>query len=330
MEIRSEAKKCLDVLKKYKDIVITMHTHPDGDAVGSAVGLAWFLQKELGKNVCIYNEDPLPLRFSFLSVPCAYYTDFAEIPFADPLLVLLDGSELHRFGDTFASYFAGKKSLCIDHHLVDKEIATEYNWIDHTMAATGEMITYVVFAHSEHTFKEAATPLYVALSGDTGNFSFGNTSVDTIECLAKLAATPLDLAPIREQLDNTWTKEKMYFWGKLTSMVRFAVNDKLAYIEIPHTIYAEYGVTREDLEGFVEWMRRVQTVRMTLMMREEIKNGSPFIKVSMRSSGSDDVRSILTIFGGGGHKNAAGAGIEGSLENVFAMLYPHIEKVLQK
>ena len=74
----------------------------------------------------------------------------------------------------------------------------------------------------------------------------------------------------------------MYFWGKLTSMVKFALNDQLAYIAVPHALFAEYGVTHEDLEGFVERMRRVATVRMTLMMREEIKNGSSFIKVSMR------------------------------------------------
>lgn len=330
MRIRSEAKKCLEILKQNNNFVLTMHTHPDGDAIGSVLGLAWFLQKELGKNVCIYNEDPLPLRFSFLPVPCTYYTDLTAIPFKDPFIVLLDGSEIQRFGDAFAPYFQGKKSLCIDHHLSDKKIATEYNWIDHTMAAAGQMVAHVVYAHSNKTFENVATPLYVALSGDTGNFAFGNTSVNAIECLAKLAATPLAIAPIREQLDNTWSKAKMYFWGKLTSMVKFAVNDQLAYIALPHTLYAEYGVTQEDVEGFVERMRRVATVRMTLMMREEIKNGSPFIKISMRSSGDDDVRSIVALFGGGGHKNAAGAAIEGSLEKVFAMVYPHIEKVLQK
>ena len=330
MEIRSEAKKCLEILKQNNNFVLTMHTHPDGDAIGSALGLAWFLQKELGKNVCIYNENSLPHRFSFLPLPCAYYTDLTAVPFNNPLIVLLDGSEVHRFGDAFAPYFQGKKSLCIDHHLVDKEIATEYSWIDHTMAATGQMVAHIVYAYADKTFEDAAAALYVALSGDTGNFSFGNTSAETVEILAKLVETPLALAPVREKLDNTWTKEKMYFWGKLTSMVKFALNDQLAYIAVPHALFAEYGVTHEDLEGFVERMRRVATVRMTLMMREEIKNGSSFIKVSMRSSGEDDVRSLLSLFGGGGHKNAAGAGSEGTLEKVFAMIYPHIEKVLQK
>lgn len=331
MEIRSEAQKCLDVLKQYDNIVVTMHVHPDGDAVGSALGLAWFLKKNFAyKNVCIYNENSLPAMFSFLPLPCAYYTDLADIPFSDPLIVLLDGSEVLRFGDAFVPYFQGKKSLCIDHHLVNKEIATVYNWIDHTMAATGLMIAHIVYAHSEKTAEEVAKPLYVALSGDTGNFSFGNSSAAAVECFAKLVETPLDIASIREQLDNTWSKAKMYFWGKLTGMVQFAVDDQLAYIGIPHALYAEYGTTAEDVEGFVERMRRVKTVRMTLMMREEIKNGSPFVKVSMRSSGDDDVRSIMALFGGGGHKNAAGAGIEGSLEKVFAMVYPHIESVLQK
>lgn len=330
MQIQDEARKILEIIKQYQDIVITMHVNPDGDAVGSALGLAWFVQKTLGKNVCIYNESPFPAHFSFLPLPCPYYRDIAEISFENPLVIMLDAGELHRFGENFAPYVQGKKSLCIDHHIGKNAIAADYNWSDHTMAATGQMIAQIVYAESEKTFAEAAQALYVALSCDTGNFSFGNTSLACVQCLAKLMETPLAVASLREALDNTWSVQKMHFWGRLMSMVQFSVENQLASIAISQQLFAEFETTTEDLEGFVEQMRKVQGVRMTLLMREEIKNGSSFVKVSMRSSGDDDVRSILTQFNGGGHKNAAGASIEGSLETVYAMIYPHIVSALQK
>lgn len=330
MQIQDEARKILKIIKQYQDIVITMHVNPDGDAVGSALGLAWFVQKTLGKNVCIYNESPFPAHFSFLPLPCPYYRDTAQIPFENPLVIMLDAGELHRFGEIFASYVQGKKSLCIDHHIGKNAIASEYNWSDHTMAATGQMIAQVVYAESEKTFGEVAQALYVALSCDTGNFSFGNTSLACVQCLAKLMETPLAVASLREALDNTWSVQKMHFWGRLMSMIQFSVDNQLASIAISQQLFAEFETTKEDLEGFVEQMRKVQGVRMTLLMREEIKNGTSFVKVSMRSSGDDDVRSILTQFNGGGHKNAAGASIEGSLETVYARVYPHIVSALQK
>lgn len=330
MQIQDEAKKCLEIIKQYENIVVTMHANPDGDAVGSALGLACFLRHTLGKTVCIYNESSIPAHFSFLLCPCAYYTDTAEIPFEDALVIMLDAGELHRFGDSFASWVQGKKSICIDHHMGKNAIATEYNWVDHTMAATGQMIAQIVYAHSDKTEEETAKALYVALSCDTGNFSFGNTSLECVQCLAKLMETPLAIAPLREELDNTWSVQKMHFWGRLFSMVKFSCDNQFASLAIPQSLFSEYGVTKEDLEGFVEQMRKVHGVRMTLLLREEIKNGSPFVKVSMRSSGEDDVRSILTQFNGGGHKNAAGASIEGSLETVYDMIYPHVENALQK
>lgn len=330
MQIQEEAKKCLEIIKQHEEIVITMHVNPDGDAVGSALGLARFLRYTLGKTVCIYNESNIPAQFFFLLCPCAYYTDTAEIPFENPFVVMLDAGELHRFGDAFAAYVQGKKSLCIDHHMGKNSIATEYNWVDHTMAATGQMVAQVVYAHSDKTEEETARALYVALSCDTGNFSFGNTSLACVQCLAKLMETPLAVAPLREALDNTWSVQKMHFWGRLFGMVKFSLDNQLASLLIPQRLFAEFGVTKEDLEGFVEQMRKVQGVRMSLLMREEIKNGSSFVKVSMRSSGDDDVRSILTQFNGGGHKNAAGASIEGSLETVYAMIYPQIVNALQK
>lgn len=324
------AQQILKRIRQHDEIVLTMHSNPDGDAIGSALGMAWFLQEQLHKRVCIYNESPFPKWFSFLAVPCAYYTDTADIPFADPLVITLDAGEVHRFGETFGAYLAGKKSICIDHHLGGGDFAAEYAWVDPSMAATGQMVAEIVYCHAEKTLENVAQSLYVALSCDTGNFTFGNTDSACIRCLARLVDTPIAVAPLRQALDNTWTEQKMRFWGTLMGMVRFAFDGQLASVGVPQGMYAEYGVTKEDLEGFVEHMRKVKTVRIALLMREEIKNNAPFVKVSMRSAGDDDVRGILARFGGGGHKNAAGAGIAGTLETVYAMLYPALADALRQ
>lgn len=330
MEISRHAYNVLEIIKQYENIVVVMHANPDGDAIGSAVGLAWFLRETLGKNVCIYNESPFPEWLKFLSLPCAYVTDTADIGLENPLVVTLDAGEVHRFGEKFAPYLEGRKSVCVDHHLGGTGFATEYNWIDHTMAATGQMVAQIVYAHSDKTTENAAKALYVALSCDTGNFTFGNTSSACIQCLAKLVDTPLHIASVREAMDNTWTEQKLHFWGRLFGMVEFAFGGRLAYVRIPSGIYAEYGVSKEDLEGFVEQMRKVKTVRMAVLLREETKDNASFVKVSMRSSGDDDVRAILARFNGGGHKNAAGAGIFGTPDGVLAELWPHIAEALEK
>ena len=321
-------KEILKHIEKYDEIVITMHINPDGDAIGSSLGLASFLQDVLHKKVCIYNESTFPTWLSFLKLPCTYYTNVQEIPFKNPLVITLDAGELKRFGDELTTYIQDKKSICIDHHLGNTFFATEYTWADPTMSATGEMIAHIVFTYQEKTLESVAKPLYVALSCDTGNFTFGNTNSRCINILAKLVATPIAIAPLREAMDNNWTQQKLHFWGKLFSEVRFSLDNKFASVLVPYSYFDTYGVTKEDLEGFVEQMRKVKNVRMTLLMREDIKNNRPLIKVSMRSSGDDDVRAILMHFGGGGHKNAAGATLEGGLEDNYQKIYSYVKQAL--
>ncbi len=326
---KTHAQNILKLIENFEEIVITMHINPDGDAIGSSLGLATFLQEVLHKSVCIYNESTFPAWLSFLKPPCAYYTNVQEIPFKNPLVITLDAGELKRFGEELTTYIQDKKSICIDHHLGNTFFATEYTWADPSMSATGEMVAHIVFTYSDKTIESVAKPLYVALSCDTGNFTFGNTSSRCIEILAKLVATPIEIAPIREAMDNTWSEQKLHFWGRLFSEVRFSLDNKFAAVLVPSSYFDEYGVSKEDLEGFVEQMRKVKNVRMTLLMREDVKDTRPIIKVSMRSSGNDDVRAILMNFGGGGHKNAAGATLEGELEDNYQKIYSYVKQALK-
>ena len=117
----------------------------------------------------------------------------------------------------------------------------------------------------------------------------------------------LDAAAMREKLDNQWSMPKTKLWGKLMQTLSLECDGTVAVCPVTMEEIGSFGAVREDLEGFAEQMRRIKGVRVAVLIRQDPGNRC---KLSLRSSGSDDVRSVAALFGGGGHLNAAGATID--------------------
>ena len=314
----------LDILKVTDNILICAHTQPDPDAVGSSIALSYLL-KAMNKNCIIYNESDFPDWLNFLEKPCEIITKIELLPFEPELIIALDCGDPKRLGDNMSAYIKTKKSVNIDHHLGNPLYGSEVNWVDPAKAATGEMIADISEALNislHQTFSEA---LYVAISGDTGNFTFGNTKISTLEWLVKLAKTPIDIASLRTKMDNNASLNKLRFWGQLYQEVQVVDEGRFAYIKIPFSYYEKFKVSKEDLEGFIEQIRRIKGVRVSMILKEDIKNNQAKVKISMRSHGDDDVRAILTKLGGGGHKNAAGADIFGTMDVILNQILPSVK-----
>jgi phosphoesterase RecJ-like protein len=175
-----------------------------------------------------------------------------------------------------------------------------------------------------------AEALYVALSSDTGNFSYGNTTPGALRLAATLREEGLDIAAIREKLENNWSETKLRLWGRLMSETRILEDGKLAVALVTRQLLAETGASREDAEGFVEQLRRLTGVRVAMLLREEEKDGALQTKASLRSSGTDNVRDAAAQFGGGGHKNAAGATVTLDAEKTLMVMLPYIRFVWNK
>jgi len=324
MDRRIVPQDLIDTINAEDSILVCAHTQPDGDAVGASIALAYTL-KALHKKCIIYNETDFPKWLSFLEKPSEVITKIDLLPFEPKLIIALDCGDPKRLGDGMSEYIKTKKSVNIDHHLGNPLYGSEANWVDSTQSATGEMIAELSKALGVSLHKELAEALYVALSADTGNFTFGNTKISTLEWLVKLVATPLDIASIRVKMDNNWTLNKLKFWGQLYQEIQILDEGRFAYVKIPLTYYDKFQVTKEDLEGFIEQIRRIGGVRVAMLLKEDIKNNKEIVKISMRSHGADDVRAILIELGGGGHKNAAGANVNGSMETVLAKILPLVK-----
>jgi phosphoesterase RecJ-like protein len=135
------------------------------------------------------------------------------------------------------------------------------------------------------------------------------------------------LAALREKLENNWSEAKLRLWGRLMAETRMLEDGRLAAAFVTRTVLAETGSRREDAEGFVEQLRRLSSVRVALLLREDEKDGKVVTKASLRSSGGDSVRDVAAQFGGGGHKNAAGATLGMEAEQALEALLPHIRAI---
>ena len=319
----------LAALRRYDRVLITAHAHPDGDAMGSCLALAWAL-RAIGLNPLVYNEDGMPGFLRFLTLPGPVLTSLDQLPCDPQLAVVLDCGDRARAGEAIQPLLDRIPTVNIDHHLANPNFGTEANWVVPSAAATGELIGLIAQELRAPFQGALGEALYVALSTDTGNFSYGNTTPGALRLAAKLVEEGVNIAALREKLENNWSETKLRLWGRMMSEARILEDGKLAAALVTRQMLAETGATREDTEGFVEQLRRLSGVRVAMLLREEEKDGKVFTKASLRSSGKDNVRDAAAQFGGGGHRNAAGATIDLDAEKTLLVMLPYIRFVWNK
>ncbi len=304
--------------------LIVAHSSPDGDALGSMSALGFAL-KALGKEVMLYNASGLPEAFMWLPFPAPIHTKRSTLPHKPDLCIVLDCGDIWRMGPEMASAFPKYTSINIDHHLGNPLFGSLDNWVDPTMAATGQMVAKLLDALNVPLINEAAQGVYLALVSDTGSFTHGNTTPEVLCLAARLMELGLDACALRNKMDHQWTLSKMHLWGKLMHKVRLELQGQVAICAVTRQDIASAGAKVDDFEGFVEHMRRLKGVRVAMFAREETKNST---KISLRSSGDDDVRAVAAYHGGGGHKNAAGALISQDLHSVLRHVTDDIERMV--
>lgn len=297
-------------------VVLTTHVNPDGDGLGSEVGLAHML-KALGVDVSVANPTPTPPRFDFL---------FRDLPGLDrtteavktlrkaDVIVVLDIADLGRLGmlsDTVRD--AGVPVACVDHHVSEGVLPDGPRYVDPGAAATGELIFEIARACGWEVTQAAARALYVALVTDTGGFRFSNTSPRTLRIAAELLETGIDPDSVYVDVYANAPEGRPRLFAEALQTLVVEPEHGLAWVTVPPGAVERHGVTADDLDGVVEFPRSIAGVRLALLFRE-IHQGR--VKVSLRSVGKVDVAAFAKQFGGGGHTKAAGVSLEGSLAEV--------------
>ena len=307
------------VLAPGRRVVLTTHVNADGDGVGSEVAL-WHLLRARGLDPVIANPTPIPDRFDFLLPPGADRSDRAvrEIESAD-VVVVLDISDLGRLGDLGRAIKHSHAVACIDHHVSRGSLPDGPRLVAPEAAATAELVFDFASALGWPLPPEAARALYVGILTDTGGFRFANTTPRVLKVAGALLERGVDPESIYESVYASAPEGRIRLMAEVldTLVVEGGAGagrgGGLAWVTVPPDALARHRATADDLDGIVEYPRSIAGVRLALLFRQ-IANGR--VKVSFRSLGDVDVAELAQRFGGGGHKKAAGASLEGSMAEV--------------
>lgn len=300
-----EAQHIAGLLSQHDEYLIAAHTNPDGDALGACAAMGYILQA-MGKKFVIYNESLLPASLDWLPRPGPLCHDLGSLPFVPQVAIILDCGDMHRTGPALTAFLPSIASINIDHHVATPAYASLYNWIDPSMAATGQMVSYIAKAAGIALEGPLAENLFVAIVTDTGSFSHNNTSATVLRLAAEMLDNGLDVATLRENMENRLSLSGLRLQGEL--MTRFTLHSagRVAFVLVTQDDFTRYNATKDDVDGIINRLRQVRGVIIAAVLRED---NPQLCKLSLRSSGNINVRSIAATMGGGGHKNASGATI---------------------
>ena len=316
----AQAQAFAAALRPGQRVCITTHVNPDGDGIGSEVGLVHLLRAQ-GVDAIVTNPSPTPPRFSFLfeGLPGVDRSGEAvkELRRAD-LIIVLDISDLTRLGMLIETVKnRGVPVACVDHHVSVGVLPPGPRYLDAEAAATGELIYELAKANGWPVTEAVARALYVAILTDTGGFRFSNTRARTLRVAADLLEAGVDNEEIYLEVYARAPEGRPRLFAEALQTLVVENEYGLAWVTVPPGAIERLGVSSDDLDGVVEFPRSIEGVRMALLFRE-ISQGR--VKVSLRSVGDVDVAAFAKPYGGGGHTKAAGLSLTGSLAEVQATI----------
>ncbi len=312
--------QAVELFKRPQTIFIAAHIMPDGDCIGSALGLTWALRK-MGKTVTVTCNDHVSDTFDFL--PGA--AELAKkIPTNEEFLVYLDGSSADRFGDAFdARFFDGRAALEIDHHATNQNFAP-LNYVDSARASCAEIICQFVRALDVPLDATIAQCLLTGIITDTLSFRTSNTSPETLRTATALMEAGASIAQIVEQMFNQYSLPSLRLRGKVFSDAK--LHGDILWAEISQKDLRELGMTNNGAGGIINALLGVDAANIAATFTEK-ESGK--IDVSLRARPGYDVSGVAFALGGGGHKQASGALLDGPLSAVRERVLAELQKSLQ-
>ncbi|HPO13985.1 MAG TPA: 30S ribosome-binding factor RbfA [Candidatus Hydrogenedentes bacterium] len=304
-------------------ILLTTHENPDGDAVGSLLGM-YHLLKLMGKErVACVMTDPVPRLYRNLPGAKQIKAPGAKQPNFE-VAVLVDVSSLERVG-TVAPWLENRKIRVIDHHLEEGQHGAS-GYIDPSYAASGEIVADMFALAGVPLTPEAAHCLYVAQITDTGGYRFSNTNARSHRIAATLLETGLDVATISSDVFEVISKPKFELLHRVIDRMQLLAEGRLAWSYVTARDLSDAQAKKEDTDGLVNYARNIEGVEVGVLFNAVEPS---LTKVSLRSRKNFNSAEFLNAYGGGGHAAAAGATIEKSMEEVQREIIGQLEILLE-
>jgi bifunctional oligoribonuclease and PAP phosphatase NrnA len=311
----------VELIESKRRFAITSHIRPDGDSLGSSLGLHWLL-RALEKDAEVIMRDPVP--HSYQQLPGAQHvrvTPAVDQPY-DAVFVI-ECSDITRPGliDLEKQFVVN-----IDHHSTTA-LFGKVNWIDSTASAVGEMIYNLCKATGVRVTKEIAECVYTALITDTGSFHYSNTTERTFKVASELVRTGVKPAKTAESVFASYPWSRIQLMGEVLSTARRDASGHIACMRQSLEMQRRAAASDEDADGFVNYPLTVGEVEAVALLKE----CSPGVyRTSLRSKGDVNVARVAEMFGGGGHRNAAGCTLQGTWEEaeqrIVDLLHDAVER----
>ncbi len=311
MELKNSMKIVLnDILKGKRKVALGGHVRPDGDCVGSCMGLYLYLKDQYpAMSVDVYLEE-IPEAYRIISGTDEVKTEAPADETYD-LFICMDCGDLLRLGFSRPLFERAKATLCIDHHVSNDSFADD-NYIVPDASSTSELVFHLL--DTEKITREIAEALYMGIAHDTGVFQYSCTSPETMETAAVLMRKGIDASRIIDKTyyEKTYIQNQILGRALLESML---VMDKKCIVSVIRKKSMDFfQALPSDLEGIVSQLRQTKGVEVAIFLHELAPQK---FKVSLRSKGEVDVSEIAKYYGGGGHVRAAGVTMEGSSYDVI-------------
>jgi bifunctional oligoribonuclease and PAP phosphatase NrnA len=308
-----------DAIRTYERFLVVAHENPDGDALGSMLGMTLGL-RALGKDVVMYltGTAPLPGEYRFLELSNLQ----RELP-ADTeerVLVAVDCANERRIGEAMTGVDRAKLVLNVDHHHDNSNFGS-VNLIDAEASSTAEIVRDVLHELHVALTPEIAAALYVGLVTDTGRFQYTNTTPKALRLAAELVEEGADVHGIFRHVYESVQFSKLKLLARALERAQLFQGGRLVVSYLLKDDFGDVGAEEPYSEGIIDYLRAVEGSEMVALIREPPRNEGPSRRISLRSSHDEvDVSAIARQAGGGGHRQAAGFSSERPINEIVEFI----------
>ena len=316
-------KKIVEQLLKSRTVLLASHAHPDGDAIGALLATGLALQS-IHKDVRMYNESPIPAVYRFLPSVSSIMQQTGPVDAYDSVVVL-DCGDIERVGEAAAKIGRAKMIVNIDHHLTNTGFG-HLQLVDPAACATAEIVHRLIKRMPVKLDAAIATAVYTGILTDTGSFRFSNTNQSAFAICSEMIEYGADPYEVAQYVYGTYSLGRIKLLNLALDSLEISANGKLSVMTLTQAMMKETGTQTQDIDGLINYARRIEAVKVAALIHETPTNGSApqgeeaQYHVSLRSDGSVDVAKIASSYGGGGHASAAGFSVTSTLAGLKARI----------
>ncbi len=315
--------RIVQVLSEHDSVALACHVNPDGDALGSMLGFfhAW---TGSGRTAVASFSEPFTVATHYRDVPgLPALCKPADFPAQPEVMLTFDCGSRSRLGDLEASAAAATELIVLDHHLSNERYGTLNLVVPHAPATAAVVVDLLDALHIPLN-REAAIGLYIGLVCDTGRFQYEATTADTFALAERLMAFDLPIADIGRHLFDEHRFAYVQLLGNVLSNAVLDPEVKLVWATIPIAVQEQFGIAYEELEAAIDIVRTTAEAEVACVLKEDADGQW---RGSLRSTGTCDVSQLAAIFGGGGHRYAAGFTATEAPEHLIAQMKEHLQRL---